>query len=102
VNLNDSTVEGFRHRSLPVFSVQYHRRRVRPHDAAYLFDAFIDMMKTGKPPTGKRLRSFRRCGRNSRVGQFKSFWTGSGSTGTTGQKSSTTDTDANPGESKAR
>jgi carbamoyl-phosphate synthase small subunit len=56
VNLNDSTVEGFRHRTLPVFSVQYHpEASPGPHDAAYLFDAFIDMMKTGKPPTGKRL-----------------------------------------------
>ena len=56
LNLNDNTVEGFRHRSLPVFSVQYHpEASPGPHDAAYLFDAFIDMMKTGKPPTGKRL-----------------------------------------------
>ena len=56
LNLNDNTVEGFRHRSLPVFSVQYHpEASPGPHDAAYLFDAFIDMMKTGQPPTGKRL-----------------------------------------------
>lgn len=56
LNLNDNTVEGFRHRTLPVFSVQYHpEASPGPHDAAYLFDAFIDMMKTGKPPTGKRL-----------------------------------------------
>jgi len=56
LNLNDNTVEGFRHRSLPIFSVQYHpEASPGPHDAAYLFDAFIDMMKTGKAPTGKRL-----------------------------------------------
>jgi carbamoyl-phosphate synthase small subunit len=56
LNLNDNTVEGFRHRDLPMFSVQYHpEASPGPHDAAYLFDAFIDMMKTGKPPTGKRL-----------------------------------------------
>jgi carbamoyl-phosphate synthase small subunit len=56
LNLNDNTVEGFRHRELPVFSVQYHpEASPGPHDAAYLFDAFIDMMKTGKAPTGKRL-----------------------------------------------
>ncbi len=56
VNLNDDTVEGFRHGRLPVFSVQYHpEASPGPHDAAYLFDAFVEMMKTKKAPTGKRL-----------------------------------------------
>ncbi len=45
VNLNDQTVEGFRHRELPVFSVQYHpEASPGPHDAAYLFDRFVEMM----------------------------------------------------------
>jgi len=57
INLNDNTVEGFRHRNLPVFSVQYHpEASPGPHDASYLFDAFIEMIKTRKPPTPQRLK----------------------------------------------
>jgi len=38
INLNDQTLEGFRHRGLPVFSVQYHpEASPGPHDAGYLF-----------------------------------------------------------------
>jgi carbamoyl-phosphate synthase small subunit len=56
VNLNDDTVEGFRHAQLPLFCVQYHpEASPGPHDATYLFDAFVEMMKTQRPPTGKRL-----------------------------------------------
>jgi carbamoyl-phosphate synthase small subunit len=46
VNLNDQTVEGMRHRKLPIFSVQYHpEASPGPHDAGYLFDDFIAMME---------------------------------------------------------
>ena len=50
VNLNDGTVEGFRHRDVPLFSVQYHpEASPGPHDASYLFDQFVKMMKSKKP-----------------------------------------------------
>ncbi len=46
VNLNDHTNEGMRHRSLPLFSVQYHpEASPGPHDSRYLFRQFIDLMK---------------------------------------------------------
>jgi carbamoyl-phosphate synthase small subunit len=42
VNLNDNTVEGLAHASLPLFSVQYHpEASPGPHDANYLFDRFM-------------------------------------------------------------
>jgi len=45
VNLNDGTLEGFRHRSYPAFSVQYHpEASPGPHDALYLFDEFARLM----------------------------------------------------------
>jgi carbamoyl-phosphate synthase small subunit len=45
VNLNDQTCEGLRHKTLPIFAVQYHPEAAPgPHDAGYLFDRFIQTM----------------------------------------------------------
>ncbi len=45
INLNDQTNEGFRHRSLPLFCVQYHPEAgPGPHDSDYLFAEFVSMM----------------------------------------------------------
>ncbi|MFA5072562.1 MAG: glutamine-hydrolyzing carbamoyl-phosphate synthase small subunit [Nitrospirota bacterium] len=46
VNLNDKTCEGFQHKTLPAFSVQYHpEASPGPHDSRYLFKRFIEMME---------------------------------------------------------
>ena len=45
VNLNDQTLEGLRHKKLPIFSVQFHpESSAGPHDAQYLFKEFVEMM----------------------------------------------------------
>jgi carbamoyl-phosphate synthase small subunit len=50
VHLNDGTLAGFRHRSKPIFAVQYHpEASPGPHDSAYLFACFIEMMRTRAP-----------------------------------------------------
>ncbi|MBD2300505.1 glutamine-hydrolyzing carbamoyl-phosphate synthase small subunit [Nostoc sp. FACHB-87] len=47
LNLNDRTVAGVRHKSLPIFSVQYHpEASPGPHDADYLFEQFVQAMRS--------------------------------------------------------
>jgi carbamoyl-phosphate synthase small subunit len=49
VNLNDQTLEGFRHRRHPVFCVQYHPEAAPgPHDSHYLFEDFVKLMAEAK------------------------------------------------------
>ncbi|MBI4464561.1 MAG: glutamine-hydrolyzing carbamoyl-phosphate synthase small subunit [Acidobacteria bacterium] len=52
-NLNDQTLEGFRHRSLPIFCVQYHpEASPGPHDSHYLFGEFTKMMEEWRASQG--------------------------------------------------
>jgi len=49
VNLNDNTIEGLRFKNFPGMSVQYHpEASPGPHDSAYLFDEFIEMIRQNK------------------------------------------------------
>jgi len=49
MNLNDQTLEGFRHRNYPAFCVQYHPEAAPgPHDSHYLFDDFVKLMAEGR------------------------------------------------------
>jgi carbamoyl-phosphate synthase small subunit len=49
IDLNDNTLEGMRHRNLPLFCVQYHpEASPGPHDSHYLFKDFVKMMEEHK------------------------------------------------------
>ncbi|HKO98400.1 MAG TPA: glutamine-hydrolyzing carbamoyl-phosphate synthase small subunit [Pyrinomonadaceae bacterium] len=51
VNLNDNCVEGMRHKTLPIISVQYHPEAAPgPHDAEHHFKRFISLMERGASP----------------------------------------------------
>jgi carbamoyl-phosphate synthase small subunit len=63
VCLNDGVVEGLRARDVPAFSVQYHPEAAAgPHDAAYLFDRFVELLQANRegfePPPGSNPSRF--------------------------------------------
>lgn len=61
INLNDGTVEGLAHRTLPLFSVQYHpEASPGPHDASYLFGRFREMV--GRVVAGEQVSGAEICG----------------------------------------
>ncbi|MCA9296568.1 MAG: glutamine-hydrolyzing carbamoyl-phosphate synthase small subunit [Phycisphaerales bacterium] len=61
VHLNDDTLAGFAHSTWPVFAVQYHpEASPGPHDSSYLFDCFVEMMRTGCPVNATSMSDIQR------------------------------------------
>jgi carbamoyl-phosphate synthase small subunit len=57
VHLNDGTLAGFRHRTRPIFAVQYHpEASPGPHDSTYLFACFAAMMRSPRPLDERMIR----------------------------------------------
>lgn len=57
INNNDKTIEGLKHKKFPAFSVQYHPEAAPgPYDNSYLFDRFIEMIRTHKRNNPERSR----------------------------------------------
>ncbi|MHC4910749.1 MAG: glutamine-hydrolyzing carbamoyl-phosphate synthase small subunit [Planctomycetota bacterium] len=66
VHLNDGTLAGFRHCSEPILAVQYHpEASPGPHDSAYLFDCFVEMMATRQPISAERMTALQALYRTS-------------------------------------
>ncbi|HET6778627.1 MAG TPA: glutamine-hydrolyzing carbamoyl-phosphate synthase small subunit [Gemmatimonadales bacterium] len=56
LNLNDRTIEGIRHRELPLFAVQYHPEAAPgPHDALPHFSEFMTLLQAGRPRSANPL-----------------------------------------------
>jgi carbamoyl-phosphate synthase small subunit len=70
LNLNDGVIEGIRATEVPAFSVQHHPEAgPGPHDAAYLFDEFAELMGSvqhGRPAQGRPAQGARTNGRDGR------------------------------------
>ncbi|GGD70785.1 glutamine-hydrolyzing carbamoyl-phosphate synthase small subunit [Paenibacillus nasutitermitis] len=57
INNNDRTIEGLKHTQYPAFSVQYHPEAAPgPYDSGYLFDEFLEMIRTHKKENPQRPR----------------------------------------------
>lgn len=55
INLNDNTVEGLRHRELPIMTIQYHSEASPgPKDNEYMFDRFLDLVRENSPASNRR------------------------------------------------
>ncbi len=68
INLNDQTVAGFATADRPIFAVQHHpEASPGPHDAGYLFDAFVRMMEDRKPLGGMDIQKSERAMAGSRA-----------------------------------
>ena len=68
-NLNDKTLEGFIHREHPILAIQYHpEASPGPHDAGYLFGAFVKMMATKRPLSSEDMAYAQQAPQNSHPG----------------------------------